>query len=138
MGHTSQDILMLAADDHISAHMLQTHKNWDQALHVKGKCGLKHTQQLIECWADRPDFPLLTVVGDVTYELQSRQRALNARNMRFIPQPAASHGPYKSITPMVSAADLIHLQSSIGLQICVSEREGFGHYLNEAGLQGLW
>eukprot|EP00877_Chromochloris_zofingiensis_P003770 jgi/Chrzof1/13394/Cz07g31120.t1 len=138
MGHTSQDILMLAADNHTSAHMLQTHKHWDQALHVKGKSGLKHTEQLLDCWAERPDFPLLTVVGDVSYELQSTQRALNASNIRILPQPqaAASADPYKSNPRMMSAAEVMHLQSSTGLQICVSEREGFGHYLNEARAAG--
>jgi hypothetical protein len=53
-------------------------------LHVKGKSGLKHTSQLLECWRQRLDLPLLTVVGRFSWE-EARQ-SIDAANIAFYPK----------------------------------------------------
>jgi hypothetical protein len=52
-------------------------------LHVKGKSGLKHTRQLLECWGGRPDLPMLHVVGRFTWDEVEGVAA--AKNIRLYP-----------------------------------------------------
>lgn len=38
-------------------------QDYGRFLHVRGKSELKHTAQLLDCWARHPDWPTLTVIG---------------------------------------------------------------------------
>lgn len=53
-------------------------------LHVKGKSGLKHTRQLLECWRERPDLPTLTVVGRFSWN--EVKDSVKARNIVLHPK----------------------------------------------------
>lgn len=53
-------------------------------LHVKGRSGLKHTRQLLECWRERPDLPTLTVVGRFSWN--EVKDSVKARNMVLYPK----------------------------------------------------
>lgn len=53
-------------------------------LHVKGKSGLKHTRQLLECWAGHREFPTLHVVGRFTWD--EVEAVANAPNVRIYPK----------------------------------------------------
>ena len=53
-------------------------------LHVKGKSGLKHTVELLECWGKRPDLPLLHVVGRLSWN--DVKNVAGARNIHFYPK----------------------------------------------------
>lgn len=57
-------------------------------LHVKGKSGLKHTRQLLECWRDRPDLPTLTVVGRFAWN--EVKDSVKAQNIVLYPKVGAS------------------------------------------------
>lgn len=52
-------------------------------LHVKGKSGLKHTNQLMECWGGRPEWPLLHVVGRFTWD--EVKKVAGAKNIAIYP-----------------------------------------------------
>jgi hypothetical protein len=54
---------------------------------VKGKSGLKLTQQLLECWRGRPDLPTLTVVGRFSWD--EVKESVNAPNIVLYPQVGA-------------------------------------------------
>jgi hypothetical protein len=161
------------------------------AVHVKGKSGLKHTNQLLECWGKRPDFPRLVVIGRLSLKEARVGGALRSKNVVFFPtvrgsekyvaakraddygevarlaaegglgpearrmlleeeeqqQPqrgllAAAKALKKSaaasppLPSFATFAQIRALQSRLPLHLCVSEREGFGHYLNEARAAG--
>ena len=70
------------------------HKDFDSFLHVRGKSGLKHTAQLLECWARHPEWPRLTVVGPLPNEqvnLTAAKRYLAAKNI-VVPRPGVPDG----------------------------------------------
>jgi hypothetical protein len=66
------------------------------ALHVRGKSGLKHTKQLLDCWVRHPMWPVLTVVGPMPNEQISGSAArafMAAANVR-VPQPGRARGAW--------------------------------------------
>jgi hypothetical protein len=65
-----------------------------RAIHVRGKSGLKHTKQLLDCWLQHPDWPILTVVGPLPNEQISSSEAkryMAAANVR-VPRPGKPNG----------------------------------------------
>ncbi|KAF6265542.1 hypothetical protein COO60DRAFT_1697805 [Scenedesmus sp. NREL 46B-D3] len=64
---------------------------------------------------------------------QQQPRALHSVQRR----PQSISAALKQRT-LISFEDVRALQTSIGLDICPSEREGFGHYLNEARAAGAF
>lgn len=57
-------------------------------LHVKGKSGLKHTRQLLECWGGRPDLPPLHVIGRFSWD--EVKGVVGARNIHIYPNVRAA------------------------------------------------
>lgn len=58
-------------------------------LHVKGTSKLKHTSEVLQCWAKQPNFPQLTVVGNFSWdEAKPYQDALN---IKFLPPVSLYH-----------------------------------------------
>ncbi|MDP1684477.1 glycosyltransferase [Hydrogenophaga sp.] len=89
-------------------------KSYSKFLHVPGRSSLKGTDKIFEVWLRHPEWPPLTVI---------------TRNL--------DHAKYrreniKIITEFLSHDVLARLFNSLGVHLCVSETEGFGHYLNEA------
>lgn len=63
-------------------------------LHVRGKSGLKHTKQLLDCWVQHPEWPQLTVIGPMPNEQISgadAKRYMAAPNIR-VPKPGRQQG----------------------------------------------
>jgi len=58
-------------------------------LHIKGKSGLKHTTQLLQCWASRPDLPTLTGEGGGSLAVQGLVCILHRTNALCSPLKAA-------------------------------------------------
>ena len=85
----------------------------------------------MECWLDNPEFPRLTVVGDLSMSLEEYARVLDAGNIELVPPPVTQPRQDTEFRN-ISMAQLHRLQASAGVHLCPSEREGFGHYINEA------
>jgi glycosyltransferase involved in cell wall biosynthesis len=89
-------------------------KDYGRFLHIAGSSLQKGTATLNEAWQGRPDWPQLTLLS---YEPTMR--------LSRAPNIAA-------ITDFVNDAALRRMQNSMGLHLCTSEAEGFGHYIVEA------
>lgn len=94
-------------------------KQFNRFLHVRGVSENKQTETIMETWANNPDFPELLIVMRFRVGF-SLKRSLRYGNnvtvlLREIPEDS-----------------LRQLQNLIGIHICPSAAEGFGHTLNEA------
>ncbi|HEY4973160.1 MAG TPA: glycosyltransferase [Steroidobacteraceae bacterium] len=88
-----------------------------QFLHLAGRSPLKGTQRLLALWRRHPGWPLLTVLQDTPgARAGGRPMAANI---------AHQHG-------FVSDQDLRTLQNAHRFHLCLSEAEGWGHYIAEA------
>jgi hypothetical protein len=128
-----------------------------RALHVRGKSGLKHTAELLACWFEKsrgegggggstpstttaPSWPMLDMVGplpnpQVPESLARRYLAANVR----LPLEQRAPGPAgggSAAPQLASFASVAALQLRSAVHVCPSEREGFGHYVNEARAAG--
>jgi hypothetical protein len=63
-------------------------------LHVRGKSGLKHTKQLLDCWLQHPEWPRLTVIGPMPNEqiTGTEAKAYMAAANIHVPQPGKQQG----------------------------------------------
>lgn len=91
----------------------------DGFLHIAGRSWQKGTRALIDLWLQRPEWPLLTVVQNARTYSQSRVKAVDAPNIRHVLE-------------RISDAALRNLQNTVGVHLCPSEAEGFGHIIAEA------
>lgn len=89
-------------------------KNYDTFFHLAGRSLQKGTNTLIDLWLQHPEWPCIKIV----------QNPQNARPV------AADNIEY--ITEYVDDALLREYQNYHGIHLCVSEAEGFGHYIVEA------
>jgi glycosyltransferase involved in cell wall biosynthesis len=83
--------------------------------HLAGKSRMKGTARLVRLWARHPDWPRLTVV-------HSRRAVFEA--------VAAPNIGYE--TRYLTDAELRTLQNRHVFHLCLSETEGWGHYIPEA------
>jgi hypothetical protein len=98
---------------------------------VAGKSPFKNTNAVLQAWAENPDFPPLTITTYEPVGVQQVQQYINnskglgyaTRNIRLVADRMA----------VLQLNDLIN---SIGNHVCPSEKEGFGHYINQARAAG--
>ena len=83
--------------------------------HLAGKSRMKGTQRLLAVWARHPEWPMLTVV--------------HSRKAAFEPVAAANIA-YDS--RYLTDAALRELQNRHEFHLCLSQTEGWGHYIPEA------
>ena len=83
-----------------------------QFLHLAGRSPLKGTQRLLALWQRHPQWPRLTLVQDVPHTSA-------AANIVHAPG-------------FVSDSELRTLQNTHRFHLCLSEAEGWGHYIAEA------
>jgi hypothetical protein len=84
-------------------------------LHAAGSSQLKGTARLIKVWKRHPEWPLLTVLrGGATAEDEG-----GATNLRIVRE----HLP---------DTEVHRLQNACAFHLCLSQTEGWGHYLVEA------
>lgn len=96
-------------------------KTFREFLHVSGRSAHKGTYRMLEVWMRRPDWPLLTVTRSFDGENAKTEylTRFDAPNIRII-------GDY------LPAAELAVLKNRVGIHLCPSEAEGFGHYIRNA------
>lgn len=89
-------------------------RNWHGFFHassvpVAGGVGVKGTESIYQIWKKRPDWPHLTITG--------------------------CHHPSRSnitcVNGYVPEEEYVGMQSRLGVHLCLSEMEGFGHYIVE-------
>jgi hypothetical protein len=88
-----------------------------QFLHLAGRSPLKGTQRLLALWQRHPQWPQLTVVQDTS---AGRAGA----------KPAVAN--IVQVRGFVSDSELRMLQNAHRFHLCLSEAEGWGHYIAEA------
>jgi hypothetical protein len=86
-------------------------------LHLAGRSELKGTSRLLEQWQRHPEWPRLTVVQDATAVATTHQ--VRAGNVVLE-------------TRFLDDVQLRTLQNSHRFHLCLSEAEGWGHYIAEA------
>ncbi len=99
--------------DHANSEIV---KSYECFLHVSGKSRQKGSGPIIETWAKNPSFPDLIIVKTSKLLFQE------------LPNLVWYH--------WMETEALRHLQNSFGIHLCLSETEGFGHYLMEAMSMG--
>jgi len=88
-----------------------------QFLHLAGRSPLKGTQRLLALWRRHPEWPQLTVLQDDQVGRERREVAT--------PNVVLQRG-------FVSDQQLRTLQNAHRFHLCLSEAEGWGHYIAEA------
>jgi hypothetical protein len=89
-------------------------RNYDAFFHLAGSSDQKGTAALIDLWLAHPEWPTLTIVQHPGNRLDVR-----ARNVTYI----SEH---------IDDEMLRSLQNGMGVHVCPSEAEGFGHSIVEA------
>lgn len=89
-------------------------QNWHgffhaSGVHVPGAVGVKGTESLYRTWQRHPDWPMLTITG-CHYPSQSNITCMNG---------------------YIQEEEYIEMQNRLGVHLCLSEMEGFGHYIVE-------
>jgi glycosyltransferase involved in cell wall biosynthesis len=87
-------------------------KDYSQILHLAGGSDLKGTPVILKVWARNPLFPFLTLVK------------------RFHPYTLQLHNLQWKL--WIEGSALSPLLNTCGIHLCLSETEGFGHYMMEA------
>lgn len=95
------------------AHRVCEDKNFNAFLHVAGGSPFKGTKSVSDVWKNNPSLPLLTVITTLG-------------NLANCPSNILWH------CKRFSREKLRILQNQSGVHLCLSETEGFGHYLMEA------
>lgn len=89
-------------------------KDYSACLHLSGRSMFKGTVTLLDVWKRHPEWPKLTVI--TRYSHWERHSAPNIKIM----------------TEYLDHSRLKILMNKVGIHVCPSETEGFGHYINEA------
>jgi hypothetical protein len=87
-----------------------------QFLHLAGRSPLKGTQRLLALWQRHPQWPQLTLVQD-------------ARQGTAAGKPVSANIVHAG--GFVSDSELRRLQNTHRFHLCLSEAEGWGHYIAE-------
>ncbi|KAI8609283.1 hypothetical protein BC830DRAFT_855635 [Chytriomyces sp. MP71] len=122
--------LSLIADMKVSNGSIASlkQKNFGKGLymmHSQGKSIFKGTSSIIRCWKHRPNLPHLNLVGaDVKDRVQDEfKQEIVQRNLDYA-------------QAKFSEVELSILHAEAPVQLCPSEMEGFGHYINQARAAG--
>jgi hypothetical protein len=89
-------------------------RNYDAFFHLAGSSDQKGTAPLIDLWLAHPEWPTLTIVQHPMNRLD-----VQARNITYL----SEH---------IDDEKLRRLQNEMGVHVCPSEAEGFGHSIVEA------
>lgn len=100
-------------------------RDWTSFLHLAGWSQFKNTRVILQTWALHPEWPQLII------------RVIKASLCEWIEEQFGDKDSWRLqnvdyACGSVPAAEKDRLQNQIGLHLCPSETEGFGHYINEA------
>ncbi|CEG39094.1 RxLR-like protein [Plasmopara halstedii] len=112
--HTSRDLYQPAVQ-----------RDWTSFLHLAGWSPFKNTKVILQAWALHPEWPQLII------------RVIKASLCKWIEDHFGDKDSWRLqnvdyACGSVPAEEKDQLQNQIGLHLCPSETEGFGHYINEA------
>lgn len=92
-------------------------KRYDRLIHAAGRSQQKGTKPIVEAWCRNPNFPNLLIVKN-----QGRKEYPRLPNLEWL--------------RWLEEEKLRHYQNTYGIHLCLSETEGYGHYLAEAMAMG--
>ncbi|TYZ66694.1 hypothetical protein PybrP1_007420 [[Pythium] brassicae (nom. inval.)] len=112
--HTSEDVFQPAVK-----------RDWNAFLHLAGWSPFKNTRVIVQAWAQHPEWPTLVL------------RVIKSDICAWIEDTFTRDGAWRlaNVDYKCGAEPLAvknELQNRIGLHLCPSVTEGFGHYINEA------
>lgn len=87
-------------------------KDYTSCLHLAGTSWQKGTEAILRAWAPHPEFPHLSIV-------------------RFPSEKPSVPANVAWLNHWLPEVELHALQNECGIHLCLSETEGFGHYLME-------
>ena len=102
-------------------------KNFNSFSHFRGPGTTRSTDKIVSLWMRRTDFPLLRLKfqsSDPTIHFLQLLKWFRGKNIEI---------KYGFVSDEEYFEDLTE---SGGIQLCTSEMEGFGHYINEARMIG--
>lgn len=96
-------------------------KNWNMILHTAGEHHWKQTDAIMKAWTTYDDLPtiIITCTDQCYRNIQKLVPSKLPKNVIL----------YKSLIPK---DEFVKLKNRIGIHLCPSIVEGFGHYINEA------
>jgi hypothetical protein len=100
--------------------IIKTEKIWNAFLHSAGEHHWKQTDSIIKCWLNHPELPLITITC-------VEQCYRNIKNILGDKKPS-NILLYNYLLPYDK---YIEIKNRIGIHLCPSIVEGFGHYINE-------
>ncbi|KAG7378204.1 hypothetical protein PHYPSEUDO_010426 [Phytophthora pseudosyringae] len=112
--HTSRDLYQPAVQ-----------RDWTSFLHLAGWSPFKNTRVILQAWALHPEWPQLVIrviKADLCEWIEEQFGDKDSWRLQNVDYACGS----------VPAEEKDRLQNQIGLHLCPSETEGFGHYINEA------
>lgn len=112
--HTSADVYAPAVE-----------RDWNSFLHLAGWSPFKNTRVILQAWARHPEWPKLVlrvIKADICSWIEEAFGAGDAWRLANVDYKCGSE-------PLDMKNEL---QNRIGLHLCPSVTEGFGHYINEA------
>lgn len=112
--HTSEDVFQPTVE-----------RDWNTFLHLAGWSPFKNTRVIVEAWAKHPEWPQLVL------------RVIKPDLCAWIEHTFTRDGTWRlaNVDYKCGAESLAvknELQNRIGVHLCPSVTEGFGHYINEA------
>lgn len=114
--HTSPDVFQPEVD-----------RDWNSFLHLAGFSPFKNTRVIVQAWAKHPEWPKLVlrvIKADICAWIEDTFGGADGGDWKL------ANVDYKCGSEPLAVKNA--LQNRIGLHLCPSETEGFGHYINEA------
>ncbi len=102
--------ISFTSQDHFDG---QYRKNIKGLIHSASSSHLKGSRRILATWENNPGLPLLTLI--------------NPQNLSYPPMPNLF-----GINEFLPLNELIRYHNEQGIHLCLSETEGFGHYIFEA------
>lgn len=88
-------------------------KDYANILHLAGVSWQKGTGPIVDAWKEHPEFPLLRIIR------HADPKGPLPKNIRWT-------------SDWLTGKEIKYLQNQAGIHLCLSETEGFGHYIMEA------
>jgi hypothetical protein len=117
-------------------------------IHLAGKSGFKNTPDLVHCWIKNkgfldsdPDIKLvITCYEHCSFWFNKTLKRFFKYDFEKDPDVSMNHktntATYKNMTiyfkPITPFSDYIDIITKANVAICISNKEGYGHYINEA------